>query len=392
MTFGLQEIFDQAKLYNATPEKIAPQDLVGKIPKATLENIQQLMETKHAFDWEEFNLFGTGEDQQGNKDLQLGRQDMLNLATAIRNIPLREFMAKSGAITAAGLQGSNFVIPVKVYDVLLTSSIETDIVPEISRAVLGPSELPGTTCPVDIVVDNTFNPKMYSSGGKIPESNLNIIQATLDFSQSFGLHIPITNDLIEDSKFGLIEVSLQEAGKEMGEKASDLAFTIAYTGTDGDGSVNGPTTSTTQYKTKWVDTGTTGLRDAYALVFGDGFTPDLLVMSRAAMIDDVVGSLGVAYNDVDVNNDFIRSGLPTKIATMNVVYTECNYATVDKAYTTCRSIIMTKAYSLLSGRKRWLRIEHYSDPIQDLVGATISSRQDSVTMYDDSISEFIEHT
>ena len=37
-----------------------------------------------------------------------------------------------------------------------------------------------------------------------------------------------------------------------------------------------------------------------------------------------------------------------------------------------------------------LRIENYSDPVRDLVGATITCRQDSVTVYNDSICKITE--
>jgi len=39
----------------------------------------------------------------------------------------------------------------------------------------------------------------------------------------------------------------------------------------------------------------------------------------------------------------------------------------------------------LTGRKRWLRIDNYAHPIDDLAGAVVSARQDSVTLHDDAI-------
>ena len=57
-----------------------------------------------------------------------------------------------------------------------------------------------------------------------------------------------------------------------------------------------------------------------------------------------------------------------------------------------KSVVFTKASALLSGRKRWLRIENYAEPIKDLVGATVSFRQDSVTIYDDAIAPYTENS
>jgi hypothetical protein len=49
-----------------------------------------------------------------------------------------------------------------------------------------------------------------------------------------------------------------------------------------------------------------------------------------------------------------------------------------------------KAYALLTGRKRWMRIENYSNPVRDLKGAVVTFRQDSVSIYNDSIGVITE--
>ena len=53
--------------------------------------------------------------------------------------------------------------------------------------------------------------------------------------------------------------------------------------------------------------------------------------------------------------------------------------------TNCISIIFDRRAALLTGRKRWLRMENYADPVRDLGGVVVSCRQDSVTLYDDAI-------
>jgi len=73
------------------------------------------------------------------------------------------------------------------------------------------------------------------------------------------------------------------------------------------------------------------------------------------------------------------------MAGMNIVYSDCSVLTNAKVGTDLLTIVFDKDYAMLSGRKRWLRIENYSDPVRDLVGATITARQDSVTLYKDSI-------
>jgi len=55
------------------------------------------------------------------------------------------------------------------------------------------------------------------------------------------------------------------------------------------------------------------------------------------------------------------------------------------AFTNCITVLFSRANALLTGRKRWMQINNYSDPVRDLTGAVVSFRQDSVSLYDDSI-------
>jgi len=48
------------------------------------------------------------------------------------------------------------------------------------------------------------------------------------------------------------------------------------------------------------------------------------------------------------------------------------------------SLILNKENASLTVRKRWLKIENYSDPVRDLVGASITARQDQVSIYKDA--------
>ena len=54
------------------------------------------------------------------------------------------------------------------------------------------------------------------------------------------------------------------------------------------------------------------------------------------------------------------------------------------------SALLNKANAMLTGRKRWLQIENYSDPIRDLKGAVISGRQDQISVIDAASCEITE--
>jgi len=49
------------------------------------------------------------------------------------------------------------------------------------------------------------------------------------------------------------------------------------------------------------------------------------------------------------------------------------------------NLAVNKTYGIQTVRKRWLKIENYSDPIKDLVGAVVSARQGHLVAYADAV-------
>jgi HK97 family phage major capsid protein len=363
------------------------QETLEKV-KPGLKDLEEYMEKHKAYDQVDCNLIGSGLHNDAQKPL--GLEDKNGIMETLSKIPLREFMAKSGAITTAGLAGSNYLIPVKVHQILYSGSAVTDIVPQTSIAVLGPEEIPGTTLNVDIIVDNAMKVRGYSSGGKMAAGQLQTIQATLDFSRSYGLDIPITNDLIEDSKFSLIELAIRLAGEECGEEATDMHLAIMKTGTDGDGTLNINAVTGDANETKFIGGTTNDIVDCITADSNDGFVPDTWVTTHGTITHSVLSTSGAAGNDSPLWANFLTSGYPKSLAGMNVYYADTNTMTNNKTPDNEVTLIFSKNYSVLAGRKRWLRIENYSDPLADLVGATVTFRQDSLTIYNDSIAYMYE--
>lgn len=377
----LQEITMSS--FQETLNKAAPQ----------IKDIREMLD-HGIYDHSERNIFGTGTEQ--DKATPLGKEDKERIMNLIRTAPLKEFLAKSGAITAAGLQGANYLIPVKVHDMLYVATTAADIVPDISAVMLGPGDIPGTTYNVDIVKDINSTtgglwPRKFSSGGKIAEANLETTQATLDFSNAFGVRFGIANDLIEDQKWDLVSRSISEAGKELGEYATNMACTVLSAPPDGDGTLNAGTTGTDN-TTQWYYPGATlydvtaGIRDNFA----DGFNSDTMVTTHEAMLGSIMETTGGVYNESSVWNEYLHGGYPTKIGPLSIFYADVDVMTNTKAFSNCLTCVFQKQYAIMSGRKRWLRLENYSDPIRDLVGAVISCRQDSISIYKDAICTITE--
>jgi hypothetical protein len=351
MALGLQEMFTR--------------DIVKETVADVKRNLEQ--GKKGFYDFYERNIFGSGRDQRVMKDGVMVPGTIAKageLLETIRQTPLKEFIAKSGSTL---LQGAAYLIPDKIYQILFDSAVETDVVAAISAAMIGPDGIPGSDLKVDIAVDGSYVPTKFSSGGALPEMEHSIVQATIS-PLSWGINFNIGNDLIEDSQFDMIEFHLATAGKEMGEYASNEALTILSTAPDGDGTLN---------------SGTSG--DANETKF-DGYVSDTCVVTHSAMVHSIMNTGGLAATPGSMYDAWIRGGAyPTVMAAMNLVYSNVNVLTNDKGGDNLLTIVFSKQYGIVTARKRWLRIENYSDPVRDLVGATVTARQDSVSLYKDSI-------
>lgn len=353
---------------------------------------QNMDATRGGYSFEEANLL-----------MGLGREDRAKMAKSIANTPLsvllaaaypesglrvKEFLASSGT---TGIQGARYLIPDKIYQVLFESAVETDLVERISIDVLPPEQIPGQTLKVDIEVDGSFKPYRYSSGGGMSQDEITTVQATLDFTQPWGLNFAIGNDLIEDSQFNMIEFHLRQAGREFGEYATDRALTVLKTATDGDGTVNGGVSGDAD-ETKFLGATTEDFVDIHKAILQDGYQPSHIIMTTEAWYHSVVTTAFISsstYSEPWAYNAIV-DGLPSRILGCEVIFSNVDTLTNDQAFTDCVTIMFDKRYALLSGRKRWMRIENYSDPVRDLVGATVTARDDSVTIYDDSIGVITE--
>jgi hypothetical protein len=302
---------------------------------------------------------------------------------------IKEFLASSGT---AGIAGAYYLIPVKLWDEMATEAADVDIVAGISKVMLGPEDIAGTTMKVDIAKDGQYIVNVSSSGAIAPTETIETVQATLNFSDIYTINFRLANDLIEDAQFDLVDLHVREAGRQIGDDASNRAITIMGTAPDGDGTIN-TCTSTTNDVTKWYDATAVNddILDAIGLNAADGFSSDLLITTKHAMLNSIIETAGVgAGNETTCYNDFMHNGWPTKLGPLNVFYNDGAYLSVAAAYTNALSVVGTKNYSIMSGRKRWMRLEKYSEPVRDLQGAVVSYRQDSVSLFKDSITLYTE--
>jgi len=352
--------------------------------KDTSKEVTEMLDNGY-FDYDEVNIFGTGQGLRGgHEQTPIKESDANQIMETLRAVTLGDLTKKLrlGEVLMPGLAGANNLVPTKIYQVMYDSAVQADICADISITMIPSDQLPGNQVKVDIAVDDSYVPHKYMAPGAQPTETIETAQATLDFSTPFGINFQITNDLIEDSQFNLVEMHLRDAGREMGEFASNEAVTVLIAAADGDGALN----------TEGAGANVTTLTDiinAQDANLRDGYISDTLLTSHHQIFDEIAKDTTFSQDATGFRDAIVTEGYPTRLLGMNIIYSEVTVlsisATTGTAYEDLDSVVFAKDYALITGRKRWLRIEKYSDPIRDLVGATITCRQDSVTIYDDSI-------
>jgi hypothetical protein len=319
----------------------------------------------------------------------------LELQEMLHTIPLREFLAKSGT---TGIAGAAYMVPDKIHSDLVLYGENTDICPLISAQMVDGWQ--GGDLKVNIVDPDTYKAKKVTSGGAMPTSTAQAMQATLT-PQTFAVPILITEDLIEDAAYGLVDWHLKKAAEAIGEFASNLAITVLGTAADGWGTLNSGNAGAGT--TAWAN-----IETAIGANIDDRWPPNTVLINPEAWNDGVKKDIGIEtaggaagdfwqpYADTHMTNvSPVAAGFDFKVGTLDFKqyicdYNHAAYPTDTTAMTACKTIVFDRNASLLTGRKRWMQINNYADPIRDLAGAVVSCRQDSVSLYDDSVYTLTE--
>jgi HK97 family phage major capsid protein len=341
------------------------QEMVEKTSEQR-KQLEQFMDSKGYFDPSERSVFHG-----------LKRSVSRELYETMQRVSLTEFLGKSGTTDVAG---AAYLIP-DVVSAKLYSSLQTrDIVPLISADVVTPKS---DTCKVQVGLTGA---KTVGSAGGAGKDTADVKQATIKLVK-LKADFNITNELMEDQEYGLIEWHINEASKALAAKAAGLALTVLKTATDGRG--------TTVAVAAGADTTTPAQVGSAIAVVGSGaqsadfpgFVADTMVSTSETWGDAI--SITAGHNAYPAQT----AGFNAWFAGLDVIF--CNdpalYATFSSnRMTNCVTPIFSRGYALLTARKSFPRIEKYSKPVDDLVGACVTGRQDSVTMNDDAIVALTE--
>lgn len=316
----------------------------------------------------------------------LSLADELEIRETLRSIPLHEFLSKTSHDIGRGVTYGAYLIPTKVHDELLSYSRLTDACPLIGHVVTG---WRGGNLTVDVVNDATFLAKPFASGGQISSETVETVETTI-VPKGFSINANITNDLIEDANFGMVEYHIQRAAMACGDYATSLALTVLITPPDGWGTLNSSNTGDAD-ETKLTNGGASDIVTAIRRLGDDRWIADTMVTTPESWGH----SISMQAQPTGWNETPPTEGYTNKLGQLDVLQLtnqelHASTDTEGAVFTNCITLIFSRQNAMLTGRKRWLQINNYSDPVKDLAGATITCRQDSVTLYKDAVYKLTE--
>jgi hypothetical protein len=336
--FGLQEISQNEPIRN------------------NLKETEQFMDAHGYFDPHECNVF---------KGLK--RSVQRELSETLNKLTLKEWSTSTTRATGfAGAGGINYLVPTWISNQLAVVCDPLDIGPKVSGMYI--PDQSGDAVQFNAIVRSlAYRNAAGATGGGIT------VNSGTAYTQRWSTAIDITNEMVEDCSYNLMDLAIKAAGMNMIQQSNDQILTVfaRSSGTLGFGSK--------QTATAGADTTTPAHLAAICAQVASGATgvgmwkPDLLVVTPEVWWDALVTTAGhpeaaPSPNGYDawygaLDTMIVRTGLPT-MGTL-----------AANRLTNAVTIVASKAAALGIARKNWMRIENYSNPISDLAGAVLSGKQ-----------------
>ena len=122
--------------------------------------------------------------------------------------------------TDLGTEGQ-LLIPRKIHDTLI-DEVDKNLIPRSEAALyFGPGDIPGSSIDVDLVTPNTMNVRVVGEGAESPIDQPRYTSFNLK-PIKYGVAIRITSEMMEDSKWNLLQHSVRTAGKRFAENETSL--------------------------------------------------------------------------------------------------------------------------------------------------------------------------
>lgn len=257
--------------------------------------------------------------------------------------------------TSTGVEGSLLIVK-RIHDTLIAEVMKKLIPRSEAAFVVGPSAIPGTSYDIDLQTPDTLKIKQVAEGADIDIDQTSYTSINVK-PVKYGIGIRITNEMLEDAKWNLLQQNLGIAGKRFAENENSLVLsqldTAANTVTGGAAiTISNITTAMQNLEDN----------DYEATTFAVG--PE--VLNDLRNIDTFVEA------DKSGSTQMLNTGFVGRLYGMNVVRFSANAApstTYSKyAYVFDRS----QAYCIVE--KRPLTVEKFMLPNNDMSAAIVTQR------------------
>ena len=127
--------------------------------------------------------------------------------------------------TSTGTEGS-LLIPKKIYDRMIMAVDKALIPRSEAMLVLGPADIPGSSIDLNLETADSMKVTEVGEGAEFPLDVEEYTSINLK-PKKYGVAVRITREMIEDSKFNLLGLNIDRAGKEMAENENSLVISDA---------------------------------------------------------------------------------------------------------------------------------------------------------------------
>ena len=257
--------------------------------------------------------------------------------------------------TGKAVEGSLLIVK-KIHDTLIEEAAKALIPRSEAALIFTSAQIPGSSIDIDLVTANTMSVKVVAEGAEIPLDEESYTTTNIK-PVKYGLAIRITKELMEDSKWNLLEHNIMTAGKRFAENENKLVMTALDSAAN---TVSGGAAVTIANITRAIQYLDDADYNATTLLVGNEVLNDLRNIDTFVEAD----KLG--------STDMIKNGFVGRIYGLNVVRFSTNAAPSSTYAKYAYVFDNSQAYAI--AEKRAVTIERFAMPNVDMDAAAITQR------------------
>ena len=242
-----------------------------------------------------------------------------------------------------------------IYNKLIESVKDNLFSTQLLALRLGPGDIPGKSIDLELVDRHSHELKSVGEGSDVPFGAPTISEITVT-PLKYGTYPLITEEMLEDGKFSMLDLGIKEAGYMMARKIEIEILKAIQTGADANSTAHNATC-----------TGLTiaGICDAIEFLEADGHKPtDLVVQSSEAKDLRQIDSLHEADKSGGVSPQNYLIGT---IYGMNVWQSE-------NVNTSGDALVLDRSSAVMLAEKRPITVKNYDATTRDCRGAVATMR------------------